>query len=417
MKAMAIDSAKYRLKYPHLRFSRMWEVSGELHYLLGQCDALVSSLGTIPLLPEARRDLLLVSLKKGAQATTAIEGNTLSEDEISSVVEGHPGVQEDGYQEREVRNIVGALNELLQELAVRDRAQRISPLLLQRLHYLVGRDLGGQFRAVPGQFASASRVVGGYRAPAKEDVEDLVEIFCAWLQEEFHYPSQTFAQATIQAVVAHVYLEWIHPFDDGNGRTGRLVEFYILVRAGLPDITSHLLANHYNETRSEYYRQLQAANDSRDLTQFLKYAIQGFFDGLKRTLADVHTNLLRQMWRIYVYDTFSQVQMRQKGTFLRQRALALALPLDRPVTYSDIPSLTAELGDFYSRAPSASTVTRDVQQLERHGLIERNAALISAKRDVLERSLPVRRPSGVANQGVPTARPPADTDPSARTPR
>ncbi|NJN71060.1 MAG: hypothetical protein HC801_12855, partial [Nitrospira sp.] len=85
----------------------------------------------------------------------------------------------------------------------------------------------------------------------------LFDRFCEWLKKEFCFDSgsQSFEDAVIQAIVTHVYLEWIHPFGDGNGRTGRLLEFYILLRAGNPDISSHILSNFYNETRAEYYRQ------------------------------------------------------------------------------------------------------------------------------------------------------------------
>ena len=67
---------------------------------------------------------------------------------------------------------------------------------------------------------------------------------------------QSFQDPVIQAIVAHVYIAMIHPFGDGNGRTARLIEFYILLRAGLPDMASHILSNHYNDTRQEYYRRL-----------------------------------------------------------------------------------------------------------------------------------------------------------------
>jgi hypothetical protein len=53
----------------------------------------------------------------------------------------------------------------------------------------------------------------------------------------------------IAAVVAHVYFEWIHPFGDGNGRTGRLIELKLLLEAGVPQPAAHLLSNHYNATR------------------------------------------------------------------------------------------------------------------------------------------------------------------------
>lgn len=68
---------------------------------------------------------------------------------------------------------------------------------------------------------------GPYRCPDPRDVVELVSRLCDWLRREFAYSSgnQTFADAVVQAIVTHVYIEWIHPFGDGNGRTGRLLEF------------------------------------------------------------------------------------------------------------------------------------------------------------------------------------------------
>src|SRR5680860_933902 len=61
--------------------------------------------------------------------------------------------------------------------------------------------------------------------------------------------------AIVKAIVAHLYLAWIHPFGDGNGRTARLVELQILLAAGFPVPACQLLSSHYNQTRAEYYRQ------------------------------------------------------------------------------------------------------------------------------------------------------------------
>ncbi len=102
--------------YDHLLFSRHWNLSSKTHYELGQCDAIVQAIANAPLLPEYHRRLLLVSLTKGAQATTAIEGNTLSEEEIERVVEGKSLPPSKQYQEQEVRNILEAFNILLQEV-------------------------------------------------------------------------------------------------------------------------------------------------------------------------------------------------------------------------------------------------------------------------------------------------------------
>lgn len=76
----------------------------------------------------------------------------------------------------------------------------------------------------------------------------------SWLKEAFDFPkgAHSVDESIQQAIAAHGYFEWIHPFRDGNGRTGRLIELLVLLRGGLLDICVHVLANHYNNTRREY---------------------------------------------------------------------------------------------------------------------------------------------------------------------
>jgi Fic family protein len=112
--------------------------------------------------------------------------------------------------------------------------------LIKTFHYNIGKNLGEHLRAAPGQFRNAGHnvVVGSYKPPLGKDVIPLVIRLCDWLKGTFHYEDgkQNFIEQVIQAVVCHVYIAWIHPFGDGNGRTARLIEFYLLLRAGLPDI-------------------------------------------------------------------------------------------------------------------------------------------------------------------------------------
>ncbi len=81
-------------------------------------------------------------------------------------------------------------------------------------------------------------------------------------------------------------------------RTARLVEFYLLMRAGVPDISSLVLSNFYNLTRSEYYRQIDKATNQNDITDFLFYAIQGFRDGRCAGAADLAI-LLQLLIRLF----------------------------------------------------------------------------------------------------------------------
>jgi len=301
---------------------------------------------------------------KGAQATTAIEGNTLTREEVERVAGHEKLAQSKEYQEREVRNILEAMNQILDQVADDGTRSLITPELIKQFHKGVGKGLGEHFDSIPGRFRTDQRVVGPYRCPQPEHVETLVQRACDWLRIEFRFElnNQSFAEAVIQAVVTHVYLEWIHPFGDGNGRTGRLLEFYILLRAGNPDIASHILSNHYNNTRPEYYRQLAQAGETRDLSSFLAYAIQGYYDGLKEVLNVVGGSQFETAWHRLVYDRFAEKSYRKKTVFKRRRAIALAMPPTKWLTPDEIMVLTSDLARQYG-GRTAQTLHRDLKEL------------------------------------------------------
>ena len=351
-------------RYPHLTFSKQWALGESTSYLLGECDAIVRAICLIPLQPKRRHDLLRVALIKGAKATTAIEGNTLTEAEVRQVAEGESLPVSKQYQEREVKNILDAMNAIGDSVTRGGDAALMSAEQIKRFHQAVGRELGEHFDAIPGRFRTDSRVVGRYLCPRPEHVEELIERLCAWLPTEFGFPAntQTFAQAVVQAIVTHVYLEWIHPFADGNGRTGRLLEFYILLRGGNPDIASHILSNFYNETRPEYYRQLEQAGQTRDLSAFLAYAIQGYYDGLYNILETIAASSMETAWRELVYGMFDQRPHRKHVVAKRKRAVALAMMPGDELLPDQIMMLKPELTRQYG-SKTVRTLERDLDEL------------------------------------------------------
>lgn len=358
-------------RYPHIVFRRIWDIDNpKMNYLLGQCEALIKAICNTPILPEYHTNMLMLSLNKGAQATTAIEGNTLSDEEIERVSEGEKLPPSKEYQEIEVKNILDAFNELLNEVIAEHKSQLISEELLLRLHKMVGKDLGEHFGAIPGRFRENNVIVGKYRCPDYKDVPYLVKGLTEWLLTEFNYRSgqQDFKDTVIQAIVTHIYTEWIHPFGDGNGRTGRLLEFYILLRGKSPDIASHILSNHYNTTRTEYYRQIQQAYERRDLTEFIIYALQGFKDGLDQTLFSIQKSQLGLTWQKFVYDKFNDVKMVKKDVFKRKRALMLAMPLDKELSIEEFPVINTQIARMYATL-SERQIRREVNEYVRLKLL------------------------------------------------
>lgn len=351
--------------HDHICFQPRWTLDGPTENLLGQCEAYIHAMLGTPIRPDYRQKLLTVSLARAAQATTAIEGNTLSESEVEAIQAGRKLSPSKEYLEKEVKNILGAFNTILGELILDKSEELITPELIRRFHRMVGEGLGETFNAEPGAFRRSNVVVGDYRPPSFEEVPDLVERLCEWLDREFHFRSaQSFEDAMVEAIVAHIYLEWIHPFGDGNGRTGRLLEFYILMRAGIPNIASHLLSNHYNATRAEYYRRISEATAANDLSGFIRYAALGLRDGLKEEFETIQESLLAISWENFVHAEVGGLKAKglKDTTIRRQRSLALAIPADHAVPFSAIESISPEVAREYT-AKSKPTLARDLAQL------------------------------------------------------
>lgn len=377
--------------YAHISFQKRWEIGRECAQMLGECEAYVEALTDIPLKPEERKRLHSIALIKGAQATTAIEGNTLTEDEIEKLQEGWKLPPSKEYQEIEVRNVIKAFNVLLVEVTAQSKEQFITPELIKRCHHLIGKDLGEHLDAIPGKFREDSRVVGRYLSPDYRKVPLLIDKLCKWLPKEFHYPdNQNFTKAVVQSIITHIYIEWIHPFGDGNGRTGRLIEFYVLLRAGLPSIASHILSNHYNQTRPEYYRQFDNARDKNDLSEFIEYAVQGFRDGLKETLKVIQEGQFVIFWHNYIHEIFAEMKYTKKEAFKRKRELMLQMPLNKTFDVDELTLLSPRIAKKYARLNRA-TILRDLKELQQVKLLIKAGRKYKANSEILQYMMPSKK--------------------------
>ena len=356
--------------HPWLRFEFPWQqLRPEQWVHLGGINAALRFLVGMPLQPRVAEELRRVYLAKGALATTAIEGNTLTEDEARAVIEGQlklPPSKE--YLRQEVLNIVTACNEIGRQIGQTGSATSLTPALIAHFNGLVlAGDVPHDPEAVPGEFRDYNVGVGNvYRAVDARYVRDLVSHLCTWLNgEDFIAASPEFEPiwAVIKAVLAHLYLAWIHPFGDGNGRTARLVEFYLLQAGGAPTPAAHLLSNHYNQTRSRYYEELDRASKSGgDLIPFLGYAIRGLVDELGQLMQTVQAQQVALAWQQYVHTKLGGAR---SPTAQRREALVLALPPGgKTVNRSEIPLLTpAVAAEYGPKGKSAKTVSRDLNAL------------------------------------------------------
>ena len=192
---------------------------------------------------------------------------------------------------------------------------------------------------------------------------DITKEMCKWLnQEEFLTHKQRNVFGLIRAILSHLYIAWIHPFADGNGRTARLVEFNILLSHGFPSSTAHLLSNHYNKTRTEYYRQLDYASKSGgDIVPFIRYAIQGLVDGLKDQIRVIQAEQFRITWRDFVYDHF-----KDKSGVVNDRKRKLILDIsetpEQGFALKEIRHISPRIAEMYAGKTDLA-IRRDLKTL------------------------------------------------------
>jgi len=285
------------------------------------------------------------------------------------------------------------------------RTPVLSPGLIKDFNRRVLKGLTLAEEVAPGEIRGYEVGVMRYRGAPARDCAYLLDRACQWLNgSDFDGPDGDLAFPIIKAVLAHLYLAWIHPFGDGNGRTARLVEFLILVTSGVPSPAAHLLSNHYNLTRAEYYRQLdQASKAGGNPIPFLHYAIGGFVDGLKAQLALIREQQLRIFWRDYLYRHFAH----GSPAHIRRRNLILDISEhDHPIAIAEVSAVSPRVAAAYA-GKSARTLSRDLKVLQSMYLLELTEEGWRPRREQILAFLPLRggRQSSADQETQPAARP------------
>ena len=358
---------------------------------LGEIQSKCDHLGNASLDPETAAMLHKIYLVKGIMATTAIEGNTLSESEVAKRIEGQlklPASKE--YLGKEVDNVLKATNFVLHEVMTREECN-MSSSDIKKYHMQILEGLEVDDATIPGSIREHRVEVGRYRGAPPEDCEYLLGRMCEWLASSTFNPTpgRHVVFGVLKAILAHLYIAWIHPFGDGNGRTARLVEARLLLEAGAPSAAAHLLSNHYNQTRAEYYRQLDNASRSGgDVMPFIKYAVEGFCGQLKEQIKFVQNYQFKAVWQNFVHGEFRD---KKSPSDHRRRHLALAVS-ETPEGYplNQIRRLTPQLAELYA-GKTLKTVMRDVNALIKMGIIERSGKNVRPATSKLEAFIPIRR--------------------------
>lgn len=390
---MANDK-KYLTSHPWIKFQLdlSQDIPFRLWILLGAAESKCHHLAGIPLRPEKHDELNKVSLRKGVQATTAIEGNSLSEEEIKKIIDnenvGFALSKE--YQRIEVANVIGAYNAVVRDIDKLGTCKAgYRELLGDNMVILNGLRLGDG--VIPGEIRTHSVRVGGYRGAPPEDCEYLLRRLFVWLEEDWGLgKGNKTIEGILKAITAHLYIAWIHPFGDGNGRSARMLEFRLLMASGVPMTAAHLLTTHYNDTRAEYYGALAATSQKRtgEPVDFILYALQGFVDALDEQIRVILEEQLNVTWENYIHSnefngTLSDAQARQRDLLLELSKYT------SPVAINELRrGLSPKLLAKYDKK-TARAFSRDINDLERRSLIIKAGARVLAAKRRMRAFLPI----------------------------
>ena len=247
---------------------------------------------------------------RSIHSSLAIEQNTLTLDQVTDVVNGKRihGPSKDII---EVKNAYEVYNK-----AAMFDPSNVTDLL--RAHEIMMNGLvkeAGQFRSGNVGVYHGDRLI--HAGTPAHYVPDLIRQLFLWLQKSKYHP-------LIKSCVFHYEFEFIHPFADGNGRTGRLWQSLLLqkwqpVFAWLPiEATVH-------EHQDEYYRVLQMADNAGEPTIFIEFMLRMICETLRQIAKtqnerqDVGTNVEPKEEKL--------LQLLRHEQTLRARKLAALLNL------------------------------------------------------------------------------------------
>ena len=290
------------------------------------------------------------------------------------------------YQGKEVDNILDAYNGVMERLR-EGKSPEIDSEEIKYFNKTILKDLPLEENVTPGEISQRNVGVLRYRGAPRKDCEYLLDEMCKWLNNpRFNPEKNKIVFAIIKAILAHLYIAWIHPFGDGNGRVARLVELKIMLTSGAPAPVCHLLSNHYNKTRSEYYRQLDYASKSNgDIYPFISYAVRGLVDQLQEQINFIDSQQMEIFWRDYVFEVFGENPSRIDK---RRRNLALELwSLSDPVKIDKVKKISPKLAEQYS-GRTTRAIKRDIDFLIEKGLVEKKQGGYLVKGQTLLSFLP-----------------------------
>jgi Fic family protein len=238
-------------------------------------ERIQSAVVDLPWIPALQKD----TRTRNVHASTAIEGNPLTLEQVRALEEGRELSSSAARPKREVINYFAGLRFVEKNAA--KKTIRHADIL--ELHRILAGEVMDQGEA--GKYRMMAVRVGNYLPPPPDAVSGLMFELLEWWGAAAKKLSPVLSSA-----ILHYRFEAIHPFADGNGRTGRALALWELYRRGFD--THHIFSvdEYYWEDRPAYYAALQGVREAGDdLSAWLEYCAAGLRQTLEHAWLRIQT--------------------------------------------------------------------------------------------------------------------------------
>ncbi len=303
---------------------------------------------------DTRQDVIVDMLLAEAIKTSEIEGEYPNRRDVLSSIRKNLGL------DYITRNTKDKSAEGLGELLIDVRKTHKELLTEKKLFAWHKMLLGENKRLQVGQWRTHTepmQVISGasgkekihYEAPPSARVSKEMKRFISWFNETGPGGKKEIKKAPIRAAIAHLYFESIHPFEDGNGRIGRAIAEKALSQTiGRPVLLS--LSKTIEAKKNLYYKSLEKAQRSNEITHWIVYFVQTLLDAQKESEKQIEFTLRKTKF----FDRFKDQLTDRQLTVIKRMLEEGTKGFESGMNARKYIGITKT---------SKATATRDMQQL------------------------------------------------------